>query len=439
MPELAKAGNRMRKISFKAKERYKSRSTHKSHTNYKSITKKPVMLFVYLKKGKISLMKNKKNITQAFLITAFLGVMAGCGTGPLLQDENTAQITEAAPELSREASPVLAAAAEDGEKTDTYEIACGEQFKIYEPFGMVYDADRNELYYKGKAVRWFEDYYPLGDGSQAGRDFFNENGVVDVYAIRDLHISVRADDGSFDPSGTLTGLAECSEEEFAARDLEAIQNPSPVVAQAGDPATEEELKEMAEEYEAFGLTYDTKEDQWYYHGEKVRYFRDILTSNGEDLSSGKFHGAMRTFGDENGTVDIYTVRDYEKPNASGYGTLTGIERCTLKEAHEHSQRNTVPQSGRDSAAVEKPGIVDMAVYEPYGLIFDKEKDCYTYNGSIVRYFNDWRSGAGFTNFSTGTVDIEGAYDDNGNLIGIKECSREMYDFHTKKRESLFCS
>ena len=81
----------------------------------------------------------------------------------------------------------------------------------------------------------------------------------------------------------------------------------------------------------------------------------------------------------------------------------------------------------------------MAVYEPYGLIFDKEKDCYTYNGSIVRYFNDWRSGAGFTNFSTGTVDIEGAYDDNDNLIGIKECSREMYDFHTKKRESLFCS
>lgn len=79
----------------------------------------------------------------------------------------------------------------------------------------------------------------------------------------------------------------------------------------------------------------------------------------------------------------------------------------------------------------------MTVYEPYGLIFDKERDCYTYKGSIVRYFNDWRNGASFTNFSSGTVDIEGEYDDNNNLIGIKECSQEMYDFHTKKSKALF--
>ena len=36
---------------------------------------------------------------------------------------------------------------------------------------------------------------------------------------------------------------------------------------------------MAEEYEAFGLTYDVKKDQWYFNGEKVRYFQDVLTSN----------------------------------------------------------------------------------------------------------------------------------------------------------------
>lgn len=357
-------------------------------------------------------MKSKKNRMQAFLALICLGVIAGCGTAPLLQEESTS--------------------AENCGETYTDESAYGEQFKIYEPFGMTYDADKNELYYKGKAVRWFEDYYPLGDDTKAGRDFFNENGVVDVYAVRDLHTSQLTADGSFDPGGTLTGLAEFSEEEFAARDIEAIRNPAPVTAIAGAPPSKEELLEMEKEYAPFGMTYDTDEEQWYFQGEKVRYFQDILASNGEALNSGKFHGTIRSFGNENGTADIYTVRDYEKPDASGYGTLTGIEKRTQGEADERTGRNAGSQSGRDSAVVEKPGIVDMAVYEPYGLIFDKEKDCYTYNGSIVRCFNDWRSGAAFTNFSTGTVDIEGKYDDNNTLIGIKECSQEMYDFHTKK-------
>lgn len=377
-------------------------------------------------------MKSKKNRMQAFLALICLGVIAGCGTAPLLQEESTVRREEAFRQLSKESSPVVAASEEDCGETYTDESVYGEQFKIYEPFGMTYDADKNELYYKGKAVRWFEDYYPLSNDTKAGRDFFNENGVVDVYAVRDLHTSQLAADGSFDPGGTLTGLAEFSEKEFAARDLEAIRNPAPAMAIAGDPSSKEEFLEMEKEYAPFGMTYDTGEEQWYFQGEKIRYFQDILASNGEALNSGKFHGTIRSFGNENGTADIYTVRDYEKPDASGYGTLTGIKKQTQEEADERTGRNTGPQSGRDSAVVEKPGIVDMAVYEPYGLIFDKEKDCYTYNGSIVRCFNDWRSGAAFTNFSTGTVDIEGEYDDNNNLIGIKECSQEMYDFHTKK-------
>ncbi|MDE6925570.1 MAG: hypothetical protein K2P59_09985 [Acetatifactor sp.] len=118
---------------------------------------------------------------------------------------------------------------------------------------------------------------------------------MDVYAVRDLDDFVRAGDGSYDPGGKLTGLQEFSEEEFAARDIEAIKNPPRPVAFAGGPeATGEEMKEMAKEYEAFGLTYEAKTDQWYFNGEKVRYFRDILTSNGESLSSGRFRVAQKS-------------------------------------------------------------------------------------------------------------------------------------------------
>ena len=295
------------------------------------------------------------------------------------------------------------------------EDASGEQFRIYEPFGMTYDAYRNELYYNGKSVRWFEDYYPVGEDpqAQAGRDFFNESGVVDVYAVRDFGSFVRAADGSYDPSGKLVGLQEFTEEEFAARDIEALKNPPKEITAATGPApSAEEMQEMAKEYESFGLTYDAKADQWYLGGEKVRYFQDILTSNGESLNSGRFKGAMRSFASEDGTVDVYMIRDYARVNALGYGTLIGLE------TEEDIRR--LPG-----------GRVDYTVYEPYGMVYDEKLDCYTYNGSVVRFFND-PAGVGFTNFFTGTVDIEAKRDESNELTGIVECTREVYDYHTAK-------
>ena len=90
-------------------------------------------------------------------------------------------------------------------------------------------------------------------------------------------------------------------------------------------------------YEAFGVTYDAEKDQWYFNGEEVRYFRDVLTSNGESLTSGKFRGEMRTLGSGVGTIDIYTVRDYGHLNSEHHGTLTGIEKYSQEEFDEHTQ------------------------------------------------------------------------------------------------------
>ena len=194
-------------------------------------------------------------------------------------------------------------------------------------------------------VRWFEDYYTVEDGIQAGQDFFNENGEVDVYAVRDFSSIVRSDDGSFDPSGKLIGVKEFSAEEFAARDIEAIKNPPSSVAITGDPPTAKELEDRAKEYEAFGVTYDIKNDQWYFNGEKVRIFQDVLISNGESLSGGNFHGALRTLGSADGTIDIYTVRDFTNLDANGYGTLTGVEKFSQEEFDEHTRRDAQTSSG----------------------------------------------------------------------------------------------
>lgn len=205
-----------------------------------------------------------------------------------------------------------------------------EVFSPYSQYGMAYDEDKDELRYHGEVVRWFEDYYPLGEGMSGGLDFFDEDGVVDVHGVRDLSKVVTNGDGSTNPAGKLVGLEAFSETEFAARDVEAIKNPPVPVAYAiegGGEPNEAELEKMAAEYQPFGVMYDAKKDQWYFKGEKVRYFQDILTSNGESPNSGKFKGSMRSFGNEDGTIDIQAVRDYGKPNAEGNGTLTGIRKC----------------------------------------------------------------------------------------------------------------
>lgn len=100
-----------------------------------------------------------------------------------------------------------------------------------------------------------------------------------------------------------------------------------------------------------------------------------------------------------------------------------------------AEQVTVSDVGNDFETREIPGeFAGYSVYEKYGLLYDEENDCYTYNGSVVRFFNDPTAGASFTNFFTGTVDIEAVYDEESNLIGIKECSKEVYDRHTKKNK-----
>lgn len=276
--------------------------------------------------------------------TLLVWCLAGCSTAAASQGAITSSISTTSPQISNTPSLEISTIAEDGEAAAN--VSYEELFKPYEQFGLTYD--KNELQYNGKVVRWFEDYYTI-DGSEnglwAGQDFFNENGVVDVYAVRDFSNPVRADDGSFDPSGKLIGVKEFSAEEFAARDIAAIKNPPLQVAMTGDPPSVKELEDLAREYEAFGVTYDMKNDQWYFNGEKVRSFQDVLTSNGESLTGGNFHGAIRTMGSADGTIDIYTVRDFTNPDANGYGTLTGVERFSQEEFDEHTRREAQTSSG----------------------------------------------------------------------------------------------
>ena len=94
----------------------------------------------------------------------------------------------------------------------------------YAPYGLTLDAS-GRLMYEGKRVRYFEDMYPVDLDSSAGTAVQFIDGEVDVYAVRDLTGPIlRNPDGSFDPSGRLTGLRAATQEEFDARTQSMAEN-----------------------------------------------------------------------------------------------------------------------------------------------------------------------------------------------------------------------
>ena len=91
-----------------------------------------------------------------------------------------------------------------------------------------------------------------------------------------------------------------------------------------EACTPTEKQAFFAEYAPFGLTYDPQTDALTYMGRAVRNFLDVRSSNGASLSGGSFQGSITQINNADGEVDVETIRDYARPNASGEGTLTGI-------------------------------------------------------------------------------------------------------------------
>ncbi len=97
-----------------------------------------------------------------------------------------------------------------------------------------------------------------------------------------------------------------------------------VTAGGFDEAT---LAAIAAEYAPYGIT--CEDGRWYYEGQPIRVFTDVLTSNGESMTGGHFQGTMRNFAGE-GDIDVRTVRDFQHCGADGNGALLYIETCDIR-------------------------------------------------------------------------------------------------------------
>ena len=208
-------------------------------------------------------------------------------------------------------------------------------FERYEKYGLTFDREHQALYYKGQRVRIFEDSVPLAEQGCAVLEHVDAKGVIDVQALHDPNLRVHHADGSFDLAGSLTGLYVLTEEAFAARDLSDLETPAmqeTAAATEGSEMTAAEKEALYAPYAAFGLHYDAAADVLVYQGKKVRCFTDVRQSNGERMESGRFQGVITHICADAGEIDLQTIRDYAKPDASGDGTLIGMRVEPLQSA-----------------------------------------------------------------------------------------------------------
>ena len=264
--------------------------------------------------------------------------------------ETCAEDAVATEGASEAVSEVTITAAEDSVVAQYSQSALSEDkfspeaFSVYAPFGLSCDSVGEALYYRGRRVRIFEDVVQ-GDALQeeAGLcyelEYVDSEGAVDVRTVRD-------------EAGTLLRLEQLSEAEFQSRNLKdwtepeigvtaaegnvwtayaAVEADEDVVAAKGMTAetsctewTQADKQAFFAEYAPFGLTYDPQTDALTYMGRAVRNFLDVRSSNGASLSGGSFRGSITQISNGDGEVDVETIRDHARPNASGEGTLTGI-------------------------------------------------------------------------------------------------------------------
>lgn len=148
-----------------------------------------------------------------------------------------------------------------------------------------------------------------------------------------------------------------------------------------------------------------------------------------------------------GTIEEFSITEAQLSEFSDIGSVEISEAAAVAEdtlfeyssgenAAEYPVYITVAEalsSDRADTVFHEAGDYTMCkLYEPYGMYYDYQKNCYVYNDEPVRFFYDPVEKASFTNYYAGTTDLEAVYE-NDALVGITECSDEVYAIHDEKQ------
>ena len=304
----------------------------------------------------------------------------------------------------------------------------------YAPYGLSYDQVNNDLYYQGKLVRVFEDMVPVGDGGYAGQYSQNLSGEIDVVAVRDLSQKIYNEDGSEDPMGVLTGLRECTAEEYARNSQRLNAAKAPQATHNGAISQEADDSVVLE---GGGTT--QSQPHWWTYEEYAAW----LEQEKKDLQSLVGTGAMAwTSGDGwfewtqekvDETIAMYekTLKDIEDGMLyaeAGDGVLVGVMPSAYQASGESGaltgqviSQDTATEyaARRDPAAMKEM----FAAYALLGLSVD-DQGALWYEGQRVRSFSDTyvknlRTVSVTNEDEAGVVDVVAVRDEKNQLCGLR--------------------
>lgn len=174
----------------------------------------------------------------------------------------------------------------------------------------------------------------------------------------------------------------------------------------------EELTQLFQKYQPYGLIYKEEENRLYYNGELVRYFEDIISAE-----------HYIKWPNRNGEIDVYAKR-----NASG--EISGVKPFSHKEFAERTSAmkestceleitNIIDGYTDNVEQMVKQRIAEeYEVYKQYGLVYDIKSDRLYYNGELVGYFEDKPIGHFFGPFEDSTIKVYAVRDKHGDITDL---------------------
>ncbi len=201
---------------------------------------------------------------------------------PVNNSANTANVSDNSYELTKQINPLL--------NQETINA-----IQVYEPFGLEYSVEDDEIYYDNKVVReLFDEEEGTFIARTMGASFLE--GSVDIYCIYE--------------NEELTGLRIATDDEYSRRTAERVARSEEKVSEASEVANIIALSEQFFEYQKFGLSYDEVNQKLIYEKQIVGYFKDEMEEDSYNIT------------DTTGTIGIITVRDENNK-------LTGFEEVDL--------------------------------------------------------------------------------------------------------------
>lgn len=208
---------------------------------------------------------------------------------------------------------------------------------------------------------------------------------------------------------------------------EAYENDEVISPEEQAKAEETRRDEIAEQYsiyEPYGMTYDKEKARFFYNGQIVRYFKDVVSE--ENTNSFFF---------DDGVVDVEPIKDAS-------GNLTGVKQSSDADFKARSEKQDEIKAEFDAVGITgnngsfelgDPNYHDDSLdsYTAFGISYDKTSDNWMYEGKVVHILYDADHNTYCNTGASNGVNLKVIRDKNGNIEKLVETDEQELEQYVK--------